>query len=145
MSVEKVIVEATIPKNITLISYGRRYGPPSGLDNKIDVRFLPNPSSASRKGRTGLDARLCKEVAVDAEDVVAKIIGMIETAETLNKSDSTTTIGVCCEHGKHRSVAVVSLVVKKYSGSSNIMVIHRDVMRKAKDDRKQRKSHKERY
>ena len=47
---------------LTLLSYGRRHGKPPNLDLTFNCTKIENPSTSARKGRTGLDKRLRKEV-----------------------------------------------------------------------------------
>jgi RNase adaptor protein for sRNA GlmZ degradation len=139
---------STMPSQIhlTIISYAHRNGPLNPTPYLIfDIRSLPNPPRNLRQSSTGLSKRLRDEFFSD-ELVRGKFEACQEQLETLlrertsiamgkientDKSDMLSdglTVGVCCEMGKHRSVAFVEELGRIDWGNHVLVdVYHRDV------------------
>jgi len=119
--------------NLSLISFGFKYGLPRDADLVFDVRFLPNPYYVdSLKNRTG------KEKVVQdyifkwpvADKFYDKFFDLIDflLPEYKNEGKSHLSIAVGCTGGKHRSVTtVVKLAEILNDNDYNINVEHRDI------------------
>jgi UPF0042 nucleotide-binding protein len=121
---------------VTLMSFGFKYGLPADADMVADMRFLPNPFwIPSLKGLTGLDPEV-SEYVLGAEGAVEFIDGFTEMLTPVlagyqreNKRHATIAIG--CTGGKHRSIAVVETLATLLRGLPGVAVSikHRDLGR----------------
>jgi UPF0042 nucleotide-binding protein len=118
---------------LTVVSFGYKYGVPIDADLLLDVRFLPNPHFVSGlKEQTGNDQAVIEYL--DAQD---------ETRETLRRFEdlldyllplyqregkSYVTVGIGCTGGRHRSVYVANELGRHLSRRGyHARVLHRDV------------------
>ncbi|KDR75289.1 hypothetical protein GALMADRAFT_140814 [Galerina marginata CBS 339.88] len=117
---------------IFITSFGHRRGPlvPTP-DISVDLRTLPNPPKNVRTGQTGL-SKVLREWLFSDDQVQRRFDGIctliqdrIRTAQANGVHEIT--VGVCCELGKHRSVAVVEQLGETRFKGWNVMVNHRDV------------------
>ncbi|MBF0551515.1 MAG: RNase adapter RapZ, partial [Deltaproteobacteria bacterium] len=119
--------------NISLLSFGYKYGLPQDADIVIDVRFLPNPFFIEElTNKTG-----------NEPEVVDYIFQFKETNEFITifkdsldfliplyqrEGKSYLTIAIGCTGGKHRSVAVTNeLGSRMQANNYNINISHRDI------------------
>lgn len=120
---------------INVTSYGHRYGPLAISPHiAVDLRTLPNPPKTIRSGQTGLSKPL-RDWLFTNEEVQARfsdICGRIRAAlgEAAARGEKELRVGVNCEMGKHRSVAVVEELARTKFQGWNVVVDHRDVHRK---------------
>lgn len=98
---------------VTLMSFGFKYGLPADADMVADVRFIPNPYWVPElRPHTGLDAPVSDYVLAQpgARSFVERYAAVLEPVlagyQRENKRHATIAIG--CTGGKHRSVAVVA-------------------------------------
>jgi UPF0042 nucleotide-binding protein len=121
---------------VTLESFGFKYGLPADADIVADMRFLPNPFwIPTLKGLTGLDAEV-SEYVLTAEGAPEFVDGFTEMLTPVlagyqreNKRHATIAIG--CTGGKHRSVAIVeklATVLRSLPGVA-VSIKHRDLGR----------------
>ncbi|HEY5599995.1 MAG TPA: RNase adapter RapZ, partial [Candidatus Manganitrophaceae bacterium] len=101
--------------NISLISFGYKFGIPYDLDLLFDVRFLRNPNfEIDLKPLTGEDPRVLNYITdfPETKAFLDKIYGFLDFLIPLYEKEgkSYLTIGVGCTGGRHRSVAVVNLL-----------------------------------
>ena len=121
--------------NLSVVSFGYKYGIPIDADIVMDVRFMPNPNyQAALKKKTGLDKPVA---AFIRRQPFAK--GFLSQFEKLVKSllphyvregKSYLTIAIGCTGGRHRSVFVtreISRALEK--GGYAINEAHRDIHR----------------
>ncbi len=120
---------------VSVLSFGYRYGLPVEADMVVDVRFLPNPNFvASLKGHTGLDRKV-REFVLDAPSTrsfLRRLSGMLHFLLPLYRKEGKAyfTLGVGCTGGRHRSVAVavaLGRILGKEDGT--VVVVHRDLSR----------------
>jgi UPF0042 nucleotide-binding protein len=121
---------------VTIVSFGFKYGLPADADLVADMRFLPNPFWIPElKPLTGLDPEVSKFVlgAKGASEFVkayAKALSPVLAGyQRENKRHATIAIG--CTGGKHRSVAVgekLATLLRKEPGVA-VNVKHRDLGR----------------
>lgn len=132
-------------KQITLTSFGYVYGIPPETDLLISVKKFPNPPKSVRKNYDGTCGRLQAEfytvTGFDAmyQDVLDQVMNAINEKPKL-------TIGIGCEKGIHRSVAIVERLSRDLI-NFGVQVVHRDLdkkskIRKVKQDRVKRRDEK---
>ena len=118
---------------ISVISFGYKYGIPQNVDMIMDVRFLPNPF---------YDENL-KDLSGEDKEVLHYVLNREETKEFLmmfeklldflipnyiEEGKSYLGIGIGCTGGRHRSVVISEriyeyLKVRRYS----VKLLHRDI------------------
>jgi len=121
---------------LTVMSFGFKYGLPADADLVADMRFLPNPFWIPElKPFTGLDREVSDFVFAQegAEEFVisyaAALAPVLAGYQRENKRHATIAIG--CTGGKHRSVAVaerLSALLREQPGVA-VNVKHRDLGR----------------
>jgi UPF0042 nucleotide-binding protein len=121
--------------NISIISFGYKYGLPNDSDIVYDVRFITNPNYIHKlKNKNGIDESVKKYIEKQSifNDFFVIFSKLIETTISgyINEGKSYLTIAIGCTGGKHRSVCVaeklaVFLKYKKYK----IKLNHRDILR----------------
>ena len=119
--------------NLTLVSFGYRYGVPPQADLLLDARFLPNPYFVPQlKGLTGLDRRVSEYVlqADGASEFLARVQSLCEFLfpRYQREGKAYLTLGLGCTGGKHRSVALAEELLQRLSSSfPRIRAQHRDI------------------
>lgn len=114
--------------NLTLLSFGFRYGVPSQADLVFDVRFLPNPFFVpGMRERTGRDDDVAGYV-MDRSEAQAFLGHVMEMTSFLlphyrREGKSYLTLAIGCTGGKHRSVAFVRALAEKLSDESALVRI----------------------
>ncbi|HOA14917.1 MAG TPA: RNase adapter RapZ [Bacillota bacterium] len=118
---------------ITLLSFGYKYGVPDYVEFLFDVRYLRNPYyEAELKELNGNYKSVSDYVLQDplAESLVSQIFGFIDStsARYTEKGRGWMVVGVGCTGGKHRSVAVVNELQKRLKKRGfKVNVLHRDI------------------
>ncbi len=121
---------------LTVLSFGFKYGLPTDADHVADVRFLPNPFwNPELKSYTGLDSQVSEYVMqqAGATEFVAAYAAALEPVfagyQRENKRHATIAIG--CTGGKHRSVAVAEVLATLLGDAPGVAVSvkHRDLGR----------------
>ena len=120
---------------VTVISFGFKYGLPVDADFVVDCRFLPNPFWVPELRRhTGLDAPvseyvLAQDGAVQWLDAYLAALRPVLAGYTReNKRYATVAIG--CTGGKHRSVAMSEQLAERLrSDVVSATTVHRDLGR----------------
>jgi RNase adapter protein RapZ len=136
-SIAEKFAEADSPGvQVTIVSFGFKYGLPADADMVADMRFLPNPFWISElKPLTGLDAEVSEYVlgAEGAAEFVASYAAALAPVlagyQRENKRHATIAIG--CTGGKHRSVAVGEKLASLLREEPGVVVNvkHRDLGR----------------
>ncbi len=128
--------EATPGVQITVMSFGFKYGIPTDADMIADARFLPNPFWVpDLRAHTGLDTEVSDYVftqpgAEDFLDAYASALKPVLTGyQRENKRHAVVAIG--CTGGKHRSVAMAQRLASLLSTQPDVVVNvkHRDLGR----------------
>lgn len=127
--------EAADGVQVTVMSFGYKYGLPVDSDVVADCRFLPNPHwDPLLQPLTGRDQQVAAFVLgqpaaspfLDAYVSALQIVLQGYTEE--NKRYATIAIG--CTGGKHRSVAMAEEIARRISGQDiTVRVVHRDLGR----------------
>ncbi len=119
--------------NISLTSFGYKFGVPYELDLLFDVRFLKNPHFIDQlRPLTGNDEPVQQYVLglQETQVFLDKIYDLLDFLLPLYQKEgkSYLTIGIGCTGGKHRSVALVNQV-ESYLRQKELTVQcrHRDV------------------
>lgn len=121
---------------VTVLSFGFKYGLPTDADIVADMRFLPNPFwTPELRALTGLDESvsefvLAQEGAVDFfENFVKSLKPVLAGYQRENKRHATIAFG--CTGGKHRSVAMAARLANVLSREPGVSVSvkHRDLGR----------------
>lgn len=124
---------ASSTMRINIMSFGFKYGIPQDADLVMDVRFMKNPYFvAELKPLSGMDQNVRGYVveSPEAKSFLDKFINLVDYLIPLYKREgkSYLTIAIGCTGGRHRSVAVASVlheyIVLKESGAA---LSHRDI------------------
>jgi RNase adapter protein RapZ len=119
--------------NLTLLSFGYRYGVPPQADLMFDLRFLPNPYFVPElKGLTGLDARVSSYVlhAAGAAEFLERVQSLCEFLfpRYQREGKAYVTVAVGCTGGKHRSVTLAEELGRRLGAAyPHLRVEHRDI------------------
>ncbi|KNZ77122.1 hypothetical protein J132_06630 [Termitomyces sp. J132] len=130
---------------LTLTSYSHRRGPlhpsPSpGLT--FDVRALPNASKRLRDMCVGTDKALREALMAEGKwgEKEDEEQGCDE-GEGENKEPIHIRVGICCEMGRHRSVACVEELARRtWPPGWHVQVLHRDLKRPRSERDKEKRS-----
>ena len=116
-----------------LTSFGYKFGIPHDTDIILDVRFLPNPYFvAELRHKSGLEKEVEEYVLGNAETraFLDRLYALLEFTLPLYEREgkSSLTLALGCTGGRHRSVALVEELQKRFGGGSlRIHVKHRDI------------------
>ncbi|WP_313344443.1 RNase adapter RapZ [Sedimentibacter sp.] len=119
--------------NITLMSFGYKYGIPQDSDLVFDVRFLPNPFYIEElKDFTGNDKNVQDYVmSFDSSEVfIDKLVDMLLflLPHYVIEGKTNLVISIGCTGGKHRSVTITNRIASILSRQNyRVIVNHRDV------------------
>lgn len=122
--------------NVTLMSFGFKYGLPADADMVVDARFLPNPFwEADLKALTGEDDAVFDYVLSQegAAEFVQRYASSLEPVlagyQRENKRHALIAVG--CTGGKHRSVSLVRALAAALHDQPGVVVNmkHRDAGR----------------
>ncbi|HEY0839145.1 MAG TPA: RNase adapter RapZ [Vulgatibacter sp.] len=119
--------------NVTIVSFGYRYGLPPQADLVVDVRFLPNPYFVpGMRERTGREADVAAYVLErdEAKTFLAKVQDMVQflLPHYRREGKSYLTVAIGCTGGKHRSVAFCRALAEGLSGAETLVrVWDRDI------------------
>ena len=123
------------PMQISVMSFGFKYGIPLDVDNVFDIRFLPNPHWVPElRDRTGLDPQVrdyvlgsteAREFAARVDDLLGFLLPFY-----IKEGKSYMSVAIGCTGGRHRSV----VLVEELAGCIRdrgfaAAVFHRDVSR----------------
>lgn len=121
---------------LTVMSFGFKYGLPPDADLVADARFLPNPFwQPDLRAQTGMDPQVREYVfaqpgAVEFVDGYARALRpVLDGYRRENKRHATIAIG--CTGGKHRSVAIAEALAARLRDAPGVAVAvkHRDLGR----------------
>jgi UPF0042 nucleotide-binding protein len=121
--------------NVSLISFGYKYGVPRDADVVLDVRFLPNPHWVpALRPLPGSDPRVRGYVTGQQAygPFMRRLRGLLDVAVPgyVSEGKSYLTLAVGCTGGRHRSVVVVSELASYFAKHGfPVAVDHRDVDR----------------
>jgi UPF0042 nucleotide-binding protein len=116
-----------------LTSFGYKFGIPHDTDIIFDVRFLPNPYFVNElRHKSGMEKEVEEYVLGGAETraFLDRLYALLEFTLPLYEREgkSSLTLALGCTGGRHRSVALVEELQKRFGGGSlRIHVKHRDI------------------
>jgi UPF0042 nucleotide-binding protein len=123
------------PMQITVVTFGYKFGTPYDLDLLFDLRFLPNPHFVPElKPLTGEDERIRDYVIAGpgSQDFLKRFLEFLAYLLPRYRSEgkSYLTLGFGCTGGRHRSVSVGLVVAGRLRDLGyEVIVKHRDIMR----------------
>jgi RNase adapter protein RapZ len=132
---EQHFCDAPLARRMTLFltSFGYKFGIPHDTDVIFDVRFLPNPYFVSElRGKSGLDREIEEYVLGNSETraFLDRLYALLEFTLPLYEREgkSSLTLGLGCTGGRHRSVALVEELQRRFGGGSlRVHIKHRDI------------------
>ncbi|WP_336661127.1 RNase adapter RapZ [Leucobacter sp. MMO-4] len=133
---EMFSAEDTPGLQLSVQSFGFKYGAPTDVDLMVDMRFIPNPFwEPELRPLTGVDAEvkdyvLSREGAAEfLEHYVAALQPVLAGFQRENKRHVSLAVG--CTGGKHRSVAMARELADRLAGVPGVSVSlrHRDLGR----------------
>ncbi|KRC51143.1 glmZ(sRNA)-inactivating NTPase [Leifsonia sp. Root227] len=133
---ETFAAENTAGVQVTLMSFGFKYGLPADADLVTDARFLPNPFwNPELRPFTGLDA-VVRDFVLEQRGAqefidayVSALRPILDGYQRENKRHATIAVG--CTGGKHRSVAIAEELAARLKEIPGLAVNtkHRDLGR----------------
>jgi UPF0042 nucleotide-binding protein len=120
---------------LSLVSFGYKYGLPVDADIIWDVRFMPNPNyKPNLREKTGRDAAVRKYVlgTSQARRFGKKFFSLVTESlpHYIQEGKSYLTIAIGCTGGRHRSVAMTDALAAHLSRRDyKVRVHHRDIDR----------------
>jgi UPF0042 nucleotide-binding protein len=127
--------DAGRPMQITIVTFGYKYGAPYDLDLMFDLRFLPNPHFVPHlKPLTGEDDGVREYVMAPpgSEEFLGRFLDFLAYLLPRYRSEgkSYLTIGLGCTGGRHRSVSVALVIAERLRERGyEVNVKHRDILR----------------
>lgn len=122
--------------NISVMSFGYKYGAPSDADIIYDVRFIKNPNYLYElKYKTGQNKAVVNYVANQREfktffSLFSKLI-LFTLPHYMKEGKSYLTIAIGCTGGKHRSVFVAEQLTSLLKDQKyKVKLNHRDILQK---------------
>ncbi|MFH1378942.1 MAG: RNase adapter RapZ [bacterium] len=120
---------------LTLMSFGFKYGLPSDADMVMDVRFLPNPNYIRNlKNLTGKEIKVKNYVMKHA--ITKKFLSSFQSLlkiiipRYVHEGKSYLTIAIGCTGGRHRSVVLAGKISNFLASQEyQARIIHRDIDR----------------
>jgi len=118
---------------LTVLSFGFKYGVPLDADLVLDVRFLPNPHFVPElRELTGNDQPVVEYLnqSNEVRETIHRFSDLLDYLVPLYQREgkSYVTVAIGCTGGRHRSVAVANAVGKHLNRKGNhARVAHRDV------------------
>ncbi|MGN6252724.1 MAG: RNase adapter RapZ [Marmoricola sp.] len=126
---------ASVALQITVLSFGFKYGVPVDADLMADMRFLPNPHWVPElRPQTGKDVAVASYVLDQdgAVEFLDRYVPVVETvgAGYVREGKRFMTVAIGCTGGKHRSVAMVEEIARRLrEGGVPARTAHRDLGR----------------
>ena len=131
---DRFSLEQSRKLQITVMSFGFKYGLPSDADLVADMRFLPNPFwQEALRPFTGEDQQVSDFVLAQkgAKEFVDNYLLALKPVLNgyLNENKRYATIAIGCTGGKHRSVAVSKLIASELAKLDDVAISikHRDL------------------
>jgi UPF0042 nucleotide-binding protein len=120
--------------NVSIVSFGFKYGIPADADLVFDVRFLPNPFYIDElKAKTGLDKEVRDYVCQfkETEEFLDKLEDMLNflMPNYVKEGKYNLVVAIGCTGGKHRSVTLAEGLYARMKSRKDFgfKIIHRDV------------------
>jgi RNase adapter protein RapZ len=127
-------IDQTRKLQITVMSFGFKYGLPSDADAVADMRFLPNPFwQETLRPFTGEDPQVAEYVLSQpgAQEFIDNYLAALRPVLRgyLQENKRYATIAIGCTGGKHRSVAVSKAIATELAKLDDVAISikHRDL------------------
>jgi UPF0042 nucleotide-binding protein len=127
-------IDQTRKLQITVMSFGFKYGLPSDADAVADMRFLPNPFwQETLRPFTGEDPQVADYVLSQpgAQEFIDNYLAALRPVLRgyLQENKRYATIAIGCTGGKHRSVAVSKAIAAELAKLDDVAISikHRDL------------------
>lgn len=126
---------AKVGLQISVVSFGFKYGVPLDADMVMDVRFLPNPHYVPKLRRLTGESAAVREYVLDrpvTRNFLRRFEGMLGYLfpHYIKEGKTHFTIALGCTGGAHRSVAIASDVQRFLKDKGyQVVVRHRDIAR----------------
>ena len=121
--------------NVTVMSFGFKYGLPIEADMVLDARFLPNPYYEEElRSKSGMDAEVRdfvfrSPVSTEFMRHLERLIAFL-LPQYVEEGKSSFTIAVGCTGGRHRSVAVAAALAESIRAMGRAAeLVNRDMER----------------
>lgn len=120
---------------VTVMSFGFKYGIPTEADLVFDVRFLPNPYyEISLREHNGTEKCIRDYVFQDgtADELMGHLNSLMDflLPRYAKEGKSALVIGVGCTGGKHRSVTIAEALTEHINATGgSASAVHRDYQR----------------
>jgi UPF0042 nucleotide-binding protein len=120
---------------LLVMSFGFKYGLPLDADQVADVRFLPNPFWVPElRPHSGLDPQVSEYVLGQngAREFIERYALALEPVLSgyVRENKRYATIAIGCTGGKHRSVAISTVLADRLIGPGTVVTtVHRDLGR----------------
>ena len=133
---EKIFLQDARYKNmdVTVLSFGFKYGIPEDADLVFDVRFLPNPYYDEHLRPLTGQVQAVRDYVMQggtADAFLKKLYDMIDflLPNYINEGKNQLVIAVGCTGGKHRSVTIARALYEHLEavGEYGIRIDHRDI------------------
>ena len=127
--------DASEALQVTVLSFGYKYGLPVDADLVVDLRFLPNPHWVPElRPRTGQDPAVRDYVLSQpgAQEFLDRYSAVLElvTAGYRREGKRYVLLAAGCTGGKHRSVAMSEQLAARVEAlGADVSVVHRDLGR----------------
>ncbi|MFA5353675.1 MAG: RNase adapter RapZ [Thermodesulfovibrionales bacterium] len=120
--------------NVSIVSFGFKYGPPQNMDIVFDVRFLPNPyfvpELSPMKGTDEPVARYVLSSDV-TQGFLSRVTDLLDFVipHYIREGRTYLSVGIGCTGGRHRSPAIASEISRHLEEKHRItpVTIHRDM------------------
>lgn len=119
--------------DLTIMSFGYKFGIPQNVDLLFDVRFLPNPHFVpGLRELKGTDAQVRDFIFEKPEtlEFMEKLVSLLDFLIPLYRKEGKAylTVGIGCTGGRHRSPAIAEKVASMISGKPlRTSIVHRDM------------------
>lgn len=129
--------------NITVLSFGFKFGMPMDADMVIDVRFLPNPFYIeSLRKKSGAVAEVAEYIGKwpVTKQFVEKLDDLVEflVPQYIKEGKSQLVLAVGCTGGMHRSVFIAKRIFELLKSKGYAVNLeHRDLMKNDVDEHPQ--------
>ncbi|MDQ7822385.1 MAG: RNase adapter RapZ [Candidatus Eremiobacteraeota bacterium] len=128
-----VPADETYPLNISIVTFGFKFGIPLDIDLLYDVRFLPNPHYIAELQNLSGNNDAVRDYVLSHGQTQAFLQKLFDFNEYLMpqyvlEGKSSLTIGVGCTGGKHRSIVIGNELAKFLEGRNyRVHVEYRDL------------------
>jgi UPF0042 nucleotide-binding protein len=145
--IESTYVRARPPARrleVSIVTFGYKYGVPIDADLVFDVRFLPNPHYQEALRPLPGSHMLVKRFVMDKPATREFLGHLYEFAgyllpQFVNEGKSHLTVGLGCTGGRHRSVVLGEVLARHLRGLGyRAHVRHRDLRKEEREDEAER-------